>query len=196
MSTKANGTAKNATRLLAFSVWFPFALWLSFWTVALLGFIEQKLLPAKTAWTIYLLTWTGCVWMFAWVPIWWARRRHLAIARSLGRDITFLSLLLLCTVYCTIAWDKYIADKLYMCTDSVPYVFVHPGDWVHGNYVYAPQSAFFPRSMSEPDAIKEGWSIPKLWILYWSFVAASVGTSASLAFLIWWPKTRKSVPLA
>ncbi|MGB8369298.1 MAG: hypothetical protein WCF71_08405 [Verrucomicrobiia bacterium] len=98
-------------------------------------------------------------------------------------------LLLACTIYCTTAWDKYIADKLYICTDSVPWVFVHPGDWVHGNYVIIPQNQF-PRSMSEPDAVKEGWSVPKLWCLWWSWIAASIGVSASLSFLIWWPKTR------
>jgi hypothetical protein len=195
MSTKANAITKNAANLIAFSFWFGFSLWASFWLMMPVGWVEEKLplakLPERLSFTIFLLSWAGCVFSVSWILIWWTRRRRWTIAQSTGRSATFLCLLLACTVYCTTAWDKYIADNLYICTDSVPWVFVHPGDWVHGSYVIIPQVRF-PRSMSEPDAVKEGWSVPKLWCLWWSWIAASVGVSALLSFLIWWPRTRKT----
>ncbi len=193
MSPKAHTAAKSSAKLLGFSFWFCFSLWVSFWLMVPVGWVEEKLplakMPGRLSFAIFLLSWAGCVFLVSWISIWWARKRRWTIARSTGRNVTFLFLLLACTIYCTTAWDKYIADKLYICTDSVPWVFVHPGDWVHGNYVIIPQNQF-PRSMSEPDAVKEGWSVPKLWCLWWSWIAASIGVSASLSFLIWWPKTR------
>jgi hypothetical protein len=196
MPKKTNIEAKDVQRLALFSIWFSFALWLAFWLMLPIGWLDAKLIPTKTReiviQAIFLVSWARCVCSLSWIPIWWARRRHWEIVRSNGRNITFLLLLMGCIIYCTTAWDKYIADKVYICTDSVPWVFVHPGDWVHGNYVAVPQIVL-PRSMSEPDAIKEGWSVPQLWCLWWSWVAASIGVSAILAFLVWWPRTRRSL---
>jgi len=107
----------------------------------------------------------------------------------MARNKTFVILLVGCTIFCTFVWDKFIADKLYNCTDEVGFDFLQPGNWVHGDYKTVPQIAT-GRSMSEPDTIKEGWSVPKLWLLWWSFVAASVAISALLAFLICWRKKR------
>jgi hypothetical protein len=195
MSTRANAVTKNAERLVVFSFWYCFGLWLAYWFMMPIGSAEEELssvkVPARIIFAILLLSWAGCVFLVSWISIWWARKQRWTIARSTGRNVTFLCLLLACTVYCTTAWDKYIADNLYVCTDSVPWVFVHPGDWVHGNYVIIPQDRF-PRSMSEPDAVKEGWSVPKLWCLWWSWIAASIGVSAVLSSFAWWPKTRKT----
>jgi hypothetical protein len=195
MSGKANALAQNVGRLALFSFWFCFMLWPSHWLTTVIGLLEERILPAGTPGivqvAIFVFSWTVCVWLLAWIPIWWARRRRLKMVRSNGRNAAFLMLLLACTIYCTFAWDKYVADKLYICNDSVPYVFLHPGDWVHGDYVTVPRIVT-PRSMSEPDAIKEGWSVAQLWLLWWSWVAASIGVSALLAFLIWWPRTRRA----
>jgi len=38
--------------------------------------------------------------------------------------------------------------------------------------------------MSQPDSIKEGWSLGKLWLLWLSLVAASVAVSRLLAFIV------------
>src|SRR5271170_3737184 len=105
------------------------------------------------------------------------------------KTFTFLVLLSGCTIFCTVVWDKYNDDKLYNCTDAIGFDFLHPGDWVHGNYITVPK--INPSDpMDKPDSIKEGWSVPKLWLLWWSFVAASVVFSASLTFLIF--RHRKS----
>lgn len=195
MSPKINAAIKNSATLLGFSIWYCFSLWVAFWLMFPVGWVEGKLpfakLPGRHSFAIFLLSWAGCVFLVSWISIRWARKRQWTITRSMGRNVTFLFLLLACTVYCATVWDKYIAGNLYVCTDSVPWVFVHPGDWVHGDYVIIPQDRF-PHSMSEPDAVKEGWSVPKLWCLWLSWIAASVGISALLSFFSCWPETKKT----
>jgi hypothetical protein len=66
-----------------------------------------------------------------------------------------------------------------------------PGNWVHdfGNtHVTIVHQIVTGRSMEEPDTIKEGWSVPKLWCLWWSFVVVSLVVSGLLTFLIWRPR--------
>jgi len=101
----------------------------------------------------------------------------------------FFTVLLVCAVCCTVVWDKLVADKLYNCTDAIGFDFLHPGHWIHGNYITVPQIVT-GRSMSEPDTFKQGWSIPKLWLLWCSFTVTSVAVSALLTFLFCWRKKR------
>jgi hypothetical protein len=179
---------KAVIKIIAcYCIWFGFTLWLSFWFMLPAGWIEGKLLPTKTPagveFAVMLILWSGFVCLLALLPILWMRKRRLEIARRTARNVMFIILLMGCTIFCTFAWDKCVADKLYNCTDAIGFDFLHPGDWIHGNYVAVPEIVT-GRSMSEPDTIKEGWSIPELWCLWWSFVAASVAISASLTFLI------------
>jgi len=84
-----------------------------------------------------------------------------------------------CMIICTILWQNCITDKLYNCTDPAWLDFLFPGNWVHGEIVYLPKIPAH-RSMSEPDAIKAGWSLAGLWLLWLAFVIASFGVSALL----------------
>src|SRR5438094_918627 len=43
----------------------------------------------------------------------------------------FVGSLVVMTIACTWGWDRFISGTLYVCTDSVPFDFLHPGDWVH-----------------------------------------------------------------
>ena len=97
------------------------------------------------------------------------------------------------TIACTIVWQEFVTDKLYNCTDPAWLDFLSPGNWVHihdGKPV-----AFVPviigGSMSDPDTIKDGWSIARLWYLWYSFVAVSVVISILLARIRWIPKQSK-----
>ena len=181
---------RTAATIIAFCFWFGFTLWLSFWFMVPVGWIEGKLLPVKTPagieFTLMLVIWAGFVCSLAWLPSWWMKKRGLEIAVSVVRNLIFLVLLFGCTIFCVFAWDHFVAGKLYNCTDSVPFDFLRPGDWVHSydgiSVVVVPEINPMD-SMDKPDSIKEGWSIPKLWLLWWSFVFASVAVSASLAFL-------------
>lgn len=180
--------------MIAFSLWYSVVLWVGFWFMVSAGWVAEKVIPAKTLGFLHLAIgfslWAGFVNFLAYIPIRRAQKWHWKLVHSTARNAIFLVLLLACTIFCTQAWDKYIADKLYTCTDSVPGVFIHPGDWVHGDYVTVTQIS--PRTMSQPDAIKEGWSVPKLWILWWLWVAGSILASAVLASLVKWPRTCKT----
>ncbi len=111
----------------------------------------------------------------------------------------FLILMLVCTISCAVIWGDFVDGKLYNCTDSIPFGFLHPGDWVHSHngISVAVVTKITPTDpMEKPDSIEEGWSVPKLWLLWWSFVVASVVISASSAFLFfryWKSKSEQAI---
>jgi hypothetical protein len=181
---------KTAVQIIAYCLWFGFTLWLSVWFLIPAGWIEGTLLPAKTSFQIELavrlILLAGFSCLFAVLPILWMRRRGQKIVQKMVRNMVFIALLLTCSIFCTYAWNNWIAGKLYNCTDSVPFDFLRPGNWVHSHDGIS--VAVVPKinpsdSMDKPDTIKEGWSVLKLWLLWWSFVFASVAVSAVLAFL-------------
>jgi hypothetical protein len=184
---------KTVAKIIAYCIWFGFALWLSFWFSMFASWIAWKLVPAKI-WDhielpIMWILWAGFVCLLALLPILWMRKRGVEIVQMMVRNVIFIVLLLGSTIFCTFVWDKFIADKLYNCTDEVGLDFLQPGNWIHGNYITVSQIVT-GRSMSEPDTIKQGWSIPKLWLLWLAFVFVSVAVSASLSFLTF--RSRKS----
>ena len=95
----------------------------------------------------------------------------------------FIGSLVVMTIACTWGWDRFVSGTLYVCTDSVPFDFLHPGDWVH--HPVAVERIVAARSMSEPDTIRSGWSITSLWLLWSSLVGGSVIIILLLARLPW-----------
>lgn len=95
----------------------------------------------------------------------------------------FVGSLVLMTIACTWGWDRFISGTLYVCTDSVPFDFLHPGHWVHSPVVV--ERVVAARSMSEPDTIRAGWSITRLWFLWCFLAGGSVIISLLLARLPW-----------
>lgn len=76
------------------------------------------------------------------------------------------------TLMMAAVWEFTIHERVYNCTDSLPFGYFSPGTWVHGDIVYL-EDIPFGRSMSEPDAIKVGWSMSKLWTLWIGMVITS-----------------------
>jgi hypothetical protein len=95
----------------------------------------------------------------------------------------FVGALIAATIACTWGWDRFISGTLYVCTDSVPFDFLHPGDWVHQPVTV--DRIVTARSMSEPDTIRSGWSVTRLWLLWCLLVGGSVIISVLLARLPW-----------
>jgi len=89
------------------------------------------------------------------------------------------------TILCTFVWQEFVTDKLYNCTDPGWLDFLSPGDWVHGQFAIVP--IIKRGAMSDPDTIKAGWSISRLWYLWSSFIAVSVIISVLLARFRWIP---------
>jgi hypothetical protein len=96
---------------------------------------------------------------------------------------TFVGVLVVMLILCTNVWGQFVTDRLYNCTDAVGFDFLQPGNWVHGHIEYVEKIA--PRSMSEPDSIKMGWSNVGLWTLWYSMFGASLIISILPAVKVW-----------
>jgi hypothetical protein len=83
--------------------------------------------------------------------------------RKLVRAGMFLTMMVLMTILCTFVWQVYVNERLYDCTDAVRFDYLHPGDWVHGRVVVV-REIVHNRSMSDPDTIKQGWSVNGLCV--------------------------------
>jgi hypothetical protein len=101
----------------------------------------------------------------------------------------FVGSLVVMTIACTWGWDRFISGTLYVCTDSVPFDFLHPGHWVHSPV--SVERVVAARSMSEPDTIRAGWSIMRLWFLWYSLVCGSVTISVLARFP--WSRRREQI---
>ncbi|HXI53346.1 MAG TPA: hypothetical protein VNH84_17650 [Candidatus Saccharimonadales bacterium] len=104
------------------------------------------------------------------------------LARGFGSLGAFVLSLVLMVFACIWAWDGFVNGKLYYCTDGGGLDFLCVGDWVHHP---EPVAHVVPRSMNQPDEIKDGWSIGALWRLWGMFVAVSVLTSIVFARSLW-----------
>ena len=109
----------------------------------------------------------------------------------------FLIALSVMTVINTVIW-QYVTADLYDCVDESIPGYLEPGHWVHswgGHPVVAVPKIAHGRSMSEPDTIKQGWSVTLLLCLWFSFFVVSVLVSLALARVRWSPSKRSNQPI-
>jgi hypothetical protein len=104
------------------------------------------------------------------------------IIRTFASFGIFVMVLLVMLVVCTLAWDAFVNGKLYLCTDGGAMDFICVGDWVHHPDTV---TQIVPHSMSEPDEIKQGWSMAGLWGLWVAFAFVAVMVSGLLAGVYW-----------
>jgi len=111
--------------------------------------------------------------------------------RVLKFALKFVIVMVVMTTICTWAWDAFINGKVYDCTDggSLDYLFV--GDWVH--HPVTVQHVVGGRPMSEPDTIRQGWTISRLWYLWFSFVGTSLVVSVLAASHQWISRIQRTV---
>jgi hypothetical protein len=182
---------KTAAKIFVYGVWFGYTYGLLFLGLWLVGWskLERIGLPFK------LIFWFGFIFSFAWIPIWLASRRIPSPAKLTAKLFVYVALLMTSTLLSELFWDSCFAGNIYNCTDDNLGGFLDPGNWVHshdGMPVEVVSRIPPHQTMDKPDSIKEGWSIPKLWLLWWSFVVASVLFCASSTFLIFRPRKLKS----
>ena len=102
----------------------------------------------------------------------------------------FALVFILITIVCSNAWDTFVDNKLYHCSDDGPWDYFDPGDWVHthdGIPIQVVSQIVSPGDMSGPDMLKEGWTENRLWYLWFAFLGVSVIVSAALACVPWRP---------
>jgi hypothetical protein len=101
--------------------------------------------------------------------------------------VKFFVVLFVMTIINAIVWECF-AFFLYDCTDAGLPGYFGPGQWVHnfdGHSVMAVPHVVHGRSMSEPDTIKEGWSVARLLYLWFAFFIVSLAVSFWLATKQW-----------
>ena len=111
-------------------------------------------------------------------------RSRRSMTRVLTSIATFLTVQAGITTISSLIWDGLVTDRLYNCTDAVGFDYLQPGNWVHGHVAFVSQ-VVAGRSMSEPDTIKEGWSVAGLWGLWLAFFVPSLVGSFFVARRTW-----------
>jgi len=84
------------------------------------------------------------------------------------RASKFAATLILCSIASTFIWECFVAGTIYHCTDPGFLEFLSPGDWVH---------------IRSGDTLHAGWTMTRLWCLWYSFIIASVVVSLAFARL-------------
>jgi hypothetical protein len=110
--------------------------------------------------------------------------------------LKFICAFVVMTAVCAMAWGKFVDGVVYDCTDPA-LGYLSPDGWVGGNKfpVVVVKQIVSGRSISEPDEIKEGWSVARLWCLWSSFFAGSLIVSFAVAKLPWPLGPRGRLPL-
>ena len=190
--TGQHNFARSGAKIAAYCLWFFVVLWascLNIWPLMLVNEVERRLIPAlfhqpNARIAAGLIIWLGFIFTLLWLPVWLMKRRRSSAVRLVAKCAVFLFSMLCCTAVCTILWQVFVTDTLYNCTDPGWLDYLFPGNWVHGDFKYV-SKVVAGRLMTEPDTIKEGWSITGLWCLWLSWFALSVLVSALLSRWFW-----------
>lgn len=118
----------------------------------------------------------------------------------------FVIALFVMTVVCTFAWQEFVYGTLYYCSDPV-FDFLNPGDWVHviagqpaqvvehvvvsNHLVQVKGHVAGSSSWVALDTIKEGWTVTRLWYLWYAFVGVSLFISTVVSQLRWRRKSKR-----
>lgn len=87
--------------------------------------------------------------------------------------MTFVTLFIMFNVLMTMIWETALHEKVYNCTDSIPFGYLSPGGWVHGRV----ETVAVIRDdvpMGDPDTILEGWTQSRLWSIWIFMFAGSI----------------------
>jgi hypothetical protein len=105
--------------------------------------------------------------------------------------VKFVIALFVMMVLCAFIWQRFVYGSLYYCSDPVLDFFA-PGNWVHtvnGQPVQVVSHVTVSSSWSIPDSIKDGWSVARLWHLWYLFVSVSFVVSFLLSLVGSLPKS-------
>ena len=98
------------------------------------------------------------------------------------------------TCICWMAWETFVDGKIY-CTDE-NFGYLSPGNWVSnwdGHPIAVVHQIPAVRQMGDPDDIIEGWSVLKLWCLWFSFFGLSLVISILFTWVQWIPMVKRAL---
>jgi hypothetical protein len=114
--------------------------------------------------------------------------RHKKARRFIAGIVKFVISMIVMTIICTWTWDAFLNGKVYYCTDGGLGDYFGPGDWVHahdGHPIVVVHQIVPAHDMSDPDTIKEGWSVTGLWCVWILFFSVSLIVSTMFAWISW-----------
>jgi hypothetical protein len=121
--------------------------------------------------------------------------RNKKARRIIAGVVKFIASMIVMTIICELAWGTYVTGKIY-CDGDEDFGYLTPGNWVSNWDGQHPIAVVHQipavRQMGDPDDIIEGWSIPKLWCLWFSFFAISLVISILFAWVQWIPIVRRT----
>ena len=102
-------------------------------------------------------------------------------------DVCILSILM------SFAWDSVFPGKIYYCTDEAGLGYIHPGSWVHGRIEIVDNvPSATSRSMGDPDVMRRGWTVERLWVVWSTMFGVSVVLALTHAKFRWFTKVAPS----
>jgi len=110
------------------------------------------------------------------------------VFEALGWLGKFALVFLVTTIICTTVWEFFVKDHLYNDTDGGFLDYLDPGDWVvafDGHPIETVPHVVLDRNMEHPDTLEAGWTVERLWYLWFALLATSIGVSAALASMPW-----------
>jgi hypothetical protein len=109
------------------------------------------------------------------------------VAKVLISTALFFTAMLIMTILCTVLWDTWLNGKVYGCPDggTCDYWLLSWAAIGNGNYPAVTVDRIHISSMSDPDQLKTGWSVVRLWVIWFSFFGGSLLVSFLLASLPW-----------
>jgi hypothetical protein len=122
------------------------------------------------------------------------RREVRVLVRIWLSAAIFVFAMIAATIGYTYLWDYQVAGRVYVCTDSgsMDYIIM---DWASINNGHWPaivvKQIHQNVTMNDPDEIIEGWSVPRLWALWYSLLASSILLSIMAAGFPWWRDRRR-----
>jgi hypothetical protein len=107
----------------------------------------------------------------------------------------FLAAIPATSMVCIDLWDALLNGKVYGCSDGGSWDY-WIRDWAtigNGSYPAVTVKKINIQSMSDPDQLKEGWTVARLWTLWYTFLTGSILASLLLSSLPWWKRMAASV---
>jgi hypothetical protein len=113
--------------------------------------------------------------------------RNKKAGRIIAGVTKFVFSMLVMTIICEFAWGTYVTGKIY-CDSDEDFGYLTPGNWVSnwdGHPIAVVHQIPAVRQYGDPDVIIEGWSIAKLWCLWFSFFGISLAISILFTSVQW-----------
>jgi hypothetical protein len=131
----------------------------------------------KQGWSVPLLwaLWSVFFAISLAVSVWCAMRPILAF-----QAVIFAVAMMVMAIACEVVWDNCLANRIYLNTDDGDGGgYISPGHWVGNDegFPVITVPRVIPEHMSDrtnPDELKTGWTMTRLWVVWWMFFGTSL----------------------